>query len=148
MRKLSAALLTLVALVGVYPASYSICPMWDVEVVDKSGKPLPGMTVRRFCNDYSAGVHSEEDRTTDQRGKVSFPAKSVRMARLIRWARNVINFVTQGAHASYGCHSSVIAFGKGWEGVAVRNGYVEDWRGSPDRMESRIIAAPMLGPGK
>jgi hypothetical protein len=145
MRKLVAVLVGLAAIAGIYPVSYSVCPKWDVTVVDGSGKPLAGMTVRRSCNDYSAGIHSEEDRRTDERGKASFDAQQVRSPILIRWLGNAINVVTQGVHASFGRHSYVFAFGGGMEGSPVREGYVEDWRGWPEHMESRIVAAPMGG---
>jgi hypothetical protein len=143
MRKLFAAVLTLVVMLGLYPVSYSVCPTWNVTVLDESGKPLASMTVRRSCNDYSAGIHSEEDRKTDQRGKASFGARRVRVSRLIRWAGNVFNVVTQGVHASFGCYSYVFAFGRGLQGSPVRGGYEEVWQGSPEHMESRIVAVPM-----
>lgn len=82
---------------------------------------------------------------TDQRGNASFDAQRVRRPRLIRWGGNVINVVTQGVHASFGCHSYVFAFGNGLEGSPVRDGYIEVWHGTPDHMESRIVAAPRVG---
>jgi len=145
MRKLFAAVLTLVAVLGLYPVSYSVCPTWNVTVLDESGKPVAGMIVRRSCNDYSAGIHSEEDRETDQHGRASFDARRVRVPRLIRWAGNAFNVVTQGVHASFGRHSYVFAFGGGLEGSPIRDGYVEAWQGSPKHMESRIVAVPAAG---
>ena len=145
MRKLAAALLALVAVVGFYPVSYSVCPTWNVTVLDESGKPLSGMTVRRSCNDYSTRTHLEEDRVTDQYGRASFNAKRLRVARFIRWGENIGNVVSQGVHASFGCHSYVFTFGRGLEGSPVRDGYVEVWRGSPEHMESRIVARRVAG---
>ena len=144
-RKLLVALLTLAAIAGLYPVSYSVCPTWNVTVLDETGTPLAGMTVRRSCNDYSAGIHREEDRRTDQHGRASFHAQRVRVPTLIRWAGNVSNVVTQGVHASFGCYSYVFAFGAGRQGSPVRDGYVEAWRGSPEHMESRIVAVPVVG---
>ena len=105
------------------------------------------MTVRRSCNDYSAGKHSEDDRTTDERGRAAFDAQPVRSPTLIRWLGNVINVATQGVHASFGRYSYVFAFGDGLEGSPERDGYVEIWTGRSDYMESRIVAKP-LGFGK
>jgi len=148
MRKLVTALIAIVAIAALYPTSYLVCPTWNVTVLDESGKPLPGMTVRRSCNDYSAGIHTAEDRKTDRRGKASFDAQRARVPRLIRWAGNVVNVMTQGAHASFGCYSYVFAFGGGLEGSPVRQGLVEVWEGGPEYMESRIVAGPMVGLSK
>ena len=144
-RKFVAVLVALAAIAGVYPVSYQLCPRWDVTVVDGSGKPLPGMTVRRSCKDYSGGAQSEEDRRTDEHGKASFDERRVRSPALLRWLGNVLNVATQGVHASFGRHSYVFAFGGGLQGSPVRDGYVEYWRGSPESMESRIVAEPMGG---
>jgi hypothetical protein len=45
-----------------------------------------------------------------------------------------------GVHASFGRHPYVFAFGGGYEGNAVDGKYVTEWRGTPDSMESRIVA--------
>jgi len=145
MRKVAVAVLMLVAIASFYPEKYSVCPAWTVTVQDESGKPVPGMTVRRSCNDYSVGIHREEDRRTDLNGKTSFDPLTVRGPRALRWGGNFINVVTQGVHASFGCHSYVFAFGRGLEGSPVRGGYVEVWEGTPVHMESRIVAAPVIG---
>lgn len=144
-RKLAAVLVVLAAMFGAYPASYLGCPNWEVTVVDESGRPLPGMTVRRSCNDYSAGIHRDEDRVTDERGKAAFEAQQFRSAILGRWLRNVGNALAGGVHASFGRNSYVFAFGRGRQGSPVRKGSVEFWHGSPERMESRIVARPVAG---
>lgn len=46
--------------------------------------------------------------------------------------------LASGVHASFGAHAHIFAFGKG-EGDAVRDGYVEDWTGSPDVYVSKIV---------
>jgi len=142
-RKLVVFFLGFAAIVGIYPVSYPLCPKWDVTVVDSSGKPIAGMTVRRSCNDYSAGKHSKDDRVTDERGKAAFDAQRVRSPILIRWLGNVINVATQGVHASIGRYSYVFTFGGGLEGSPERDGYIETWTGRSEYMDSRIVAKPV-----
>jgi hypothetical protein len=48
-----------------------------------------------------------------------------------------------GAHASFGTHAFVFAFGKGLEGSPDRNGHVEDWTGSPSVYASEIVVHPV-----
>jgi hypothetical protein len=113
-RKVVLAVVVFAVIVGVYPVSSPLCPKWDVIVVDKTGNPLADMTVRRSCNNYSTGGHSEDDRKTDERGKASFDIQPGYSPILIRWLGNVINVATQGVHASFGRHSYVFTFGGGW----------------------------------
>ena len=143
-RKLILGLTILVAFAGICPVSYWLCPDWNVTVVDASGEPVPGMTVRRSCNDYSSGrTGIEDDAITDEGGKVSFAGKRVRSPVFLRWAGNVVNLASEGVHASFGRHSYVFAFGRGLEGSPVVDGYVEDWTGCPSHMESRIVVKPV-----
>jgi hypothetical protein len=76
----------------------------------------------------------------------SFPLKRVRSSIVGQWARNAMNFVATGAHASFGRWAHVFAFGRGLEGTPVVNGYVEFWHGSPEHMESTIVAKPVRRP--
>jgi hypothetical protein len=152
-RKIIFALVILLGLAGIYPVSYQICPNWSVTVVDTSGAPVPGMTVSRSCNDYSTrSIGNEDDAITDERGRVTFAEKRIRASIFRRWVGNVVSFVRQGVEASYGRHSSVFAYSDvsalGWrlDGSPVVNGYVEDWTGEPEKMESRIVAKPVQLP--
>ena len=134
----------LAAFAGIYPVSYSLCPDWKVTVVDASGAPVPGMTVRRSCNDYSSASSGlEDDAITDEGGKAAFARRRVRSPVFLRWEGNVVSVVSQGVHASFGRHSYVFAFGRGLEGSPVVDGYVEDWTGWSEHMESRIVAKPV-----
>jgi hypothetical protein len=130
-------------LVGVallFPEEELVCPNWSVEVIDSKQAPVAGITVRRICQDYSVeSTAHEDDAITDERGRVVFSELRIRVTRLERWAGNVSNVARQGVHASFGIHASVFAFGNGLQGIAVSNGIVEDWTGSPERMESRIV---------
>jgi len=123
------------------PFSYQVCPRWDVSVVDASGQPLPGMTVRLNYQDYSVeNVHHEVDQISDSQGKASFPGQWASRPLAWRGAGAVLSAFSHGVHASIGRHSDVFAFGGGLRGYAVSNGFVTDWTGKPSRMSSKITA--------
>jgi hypothetical protein len=122
------------------PLPYQACPSWDVLVVDTSGNPVPGMTVRLSYQDYSIERAShEEDRTTDAQGSASFPGRISRHAYASRAAGAVLSGLNQGVHASFGRHAYVMAFGRGLRGS---DDAVTDWTGEPNHMSSKITAKP------
>jgi hypothetical protein len=54
-------------------------PKWDVEVVDKSGNPASGVSVREWYRNYFAELTGhEETGVTDVNGQVHFEAKTLR----------------------------------------------------------------------
>lgn len=125
------------------PVPYLACPSWDVSVVNESGRPLEGMTVRPVYQNYSAENESqEEDRTTDGRGFATFPRR-ISTASLLR--RCVYSIVSAGAgvHASFGRHAYAFTFGHDLQGSATSGQYVTDWTGIPDHMQSQIVATPI-----
>jgi hypothetical protein len=108
--------------------------------VDENGHPLQGMTVRLFWQNYSAETEGhEQNLETDQNGYVVFPARTLR-ASVMRRVFMTLRESLAIAHASYGPHAHVFTFGRGLEGGAVTDGYVIDWTGKPDQIQSRIVA--------
>src|SRR5437763_1736829 len=104
---------------GFVPFSSLNCPAWDVLVVNESGNPVAGVTVRVSYQNYSVEkVGHEIDRTTDERGHAAFVAQAL-SASLARRCAFTVRAAAQGVHASFGPHASVLAFGNGLEGVAV-----------------------------
>jgi hypothetical protein len=134
LRKPAKAIGLLVAIVGLFPFSYPLCPDWNVTVVDASGMPVQGMTVRRSCNDS----------ITDEYGKASFDVINSSSPILLRWIGNILGFATLGGfHGSFGRHSYVFAFDQDSRSFSpVVDGYDEDWTGSPNHMESKIVVNP------
>jgi hypothetical protein len=64
--------------VAAIPIPFVHCPPWDVTVVDQSGPPVPGVTVRLSYTNYSAeGEHYEMDKTTDESGHTAFPRQTL-----------------------------------------------------------------------
>jgi hypothetical protein len=117
-------------------------PLWTVCVVDETNKPAIGVTVRESYRNYSAEFRdNEQDLITDQHGCVIFPAKSI-WAPLMQRVAAVISSAKGGVHASFGRHVNMFAFAGSREGNANKNGFVEDWTGSPAVNQSRIILLP------
>src|SRR5258708_10220172 len=90
------------------PVSYQVCPQWDVSVVDASGQPLPGMTVRLNYQDYSVeSVSHETDQIFDSQGKASFAEQWSSRPLAWRGAGMLLSAFSQGVHASFGRHAGV-----------------------------------------
>ena len=119
------------------------CPAWEVQVVDKDGHPVSGMTVRLSYQNYSAESQSHEvDAITDQQGHASFEAHSIRASVATRTLA-ILSSARDGVHADFGPHAYVYAFGRGLGGDPIdKHGYIVNWTGSPSRVESRIEVAP------
>jgi hypothetical protein len=125
-----------------WPVTSAESPYWEVWVTNESGQNLDGMTVTLSYQNYSADSEGRsEQKQTDPSGYVVFSPRSLKAS---RWQRLVTTLRSAGAgvHASLGPHAWVMAHGNGLDGIAVSNGYVTDWRGSPPRMASRIVAKP------
>jgi hypothetical protein len=124
------------------PIPYLECPSWEVSVVDDHGRPVQGATARLVYRNYSAEVRShEEDRITDERGQAAFPRRES-SASILRLCYYTGSAARAGVHAGFGRHAWVFAFGKGLYGVSTSGELVTDWTGSPDHIESRIVAGP------
>ena len=122
------------------PLPYLATPKWSVHVVDEAGRPLAGMTVRLSWENYSVeNASHEQDLASDQNGNVVFLPHRSSATLLGRIFYTVLSSMAL-AHASYGPHASVFAFGKGREGEAVERDMVTDWNGTPDDMHSQIVA--------
>jgi hypothetical protein len=139
-----ACIAAILALFVINPAiSTPATPLWEVSVVDANSRPLVGMTVRLSWQNYSAETNGhEEDRRTDENGYVVFPARKFR-ASISGRLLGTIRSASAGAHASFGPHAYVFAFGQGLQGSAITGNYIADWTGKPDRMESKIVATQM-----
>jgi hypothetical protein len=135
----AAAILALVFV----PLPYRACPTWDVTVVDESGWPLPAMSVRLVYQDYSAEDRSHEAILhTSARGAVTFPERSGAVSIAVR-CYYLLLAAGAGFPSGIGRHATVVAFGQGRMGRAMSGDHAADWTGSPDRMQSRIIANPI-----
>jgi hypothetical protein len=126
--------------VGAWPTRYLASPRWEVWVVTDEGQPIPQINARLVYQNYSAEDKSHESTLmTDENGHVLFPQHYEKACIFQRVLYTLLS-ARAGVHASFGRHAYVFVFGGGYEGSAVTGEYVADWRGSPDSMQSRIIA--------
>jgi hypothetical protein len=138
----------MLAVLLIFPFESLQAPLWEVSVVDQANRPIGGVTVREGYQHYSAQFSGgETDLTTDNQGRVTFPAKTFRANLLKRFAV-MASSAAGGVHASFGPHAYVFAFGNGVEGNSVKNGYVEDWTGAPKANKSVIVIHLISSPGK
>lgn len=127
-------------IVAAWPTSYLASPRWEVWVVKDDGQPIPQINVRLVYQNYSVeGASHEVTLKTDENGHVLFP-QHYETACALQRALYTMSSAMAGAHASFGRHAYVFAFGGGYEGSAVVGNYVADWRGNPDSMQSKIVA--------
>lgn len=58
-------------------AEVAVCPAWELTVVDKAGRPLPGCAVLQMWGGHFRGVYmgSQTNAVTDAEGRVRFPAR-------------------------------------------------------------------------
>jgi hypothetical protein len=136
-----AGLLT-VLLVSI-PIPYLASPRWQVWVVDQTGAPVEGMTVRRIYQNYSTEAKGHEnDQITDINGQAAFAAQWS-SASIVRRCVFTTLSARAGVHASFGRHAYVFAFGNGREGTAIAGGNVLDWTGEPAEMKTLITTTPV-----
>jgi hypothetical protein len=125
-----------------WPICYLASPRWEVWVVTKDGRPVPDATVALHYRNYSAeGESHSEDLRTDENEHVLFESHYGK-ASIYQRIFYTLSAADAGVHASFGRHASVSAFGSagGYIGTSVNGKYIEDWRGSPASMQSKIIA--------
>lgn len=140
LRRMVGLVAAAVLIVGIWPMGYFASPRWEVWVVSNDGRPISQINVRLVYQNYSAESGSHEvTMQTDETGHVLFP-QNYGKASIFRRVFCTMSSAMAGVHASFGRHAYVFAFGGGYEGSAVTGKYVTDWRGTPETMQSRIVA--------
>ena len=89
MRKIIAIALSLTAPFIVRAAEITVCPPWEITVVDESGKPLSGCSVvQEWGSDFKqVYVTGSTNSVTDAEGHVNFPARHVMPPVESRWKK-------------------------------------------------------------
>ncbi|MGH9558905.1 MAG: hypothetical protein ACRD30_06650 [Bryobacteraceae bacterium] len=101
----------LAILVGLLiPLPQTVVPAWTAQVVDESGAPQPGATVREVWRQYSLESASYHDqRNTDAKGMVSFPRRSLWRPAIVNLIGIVRNRMKDGNRALYGPVAYLVA---------------------------------------
>lgn len=93
----------LLAVLLLYPFETTVVPEWKVRVVDESGNSMIGMAVKEGWEHSSIESHRhEQDLTTDNEGRVTFPRRTIR-ANLL-WRTGGAAVVTVIPHQQSGPH--------------------------------------------
>ncbi len=97
-----------------FPAADIVSPEWDVVVTDTGGHSIEGASVTVFSQQYTLErVDHEETSITGPDGRVHFRERRIRAMNLFRLFGALRN-LDQGAHASFGVHTYLAAFAKGY----------------------------------
>ena len=105
------ALLVLGA-VSLYPFESTTLSSQAVLVVTDDSRPVQGVAVRQSWQNYSLESDGhEQDLTTDESGRITFPRRTLRASVFRRIAHPIWNVLRQGVHASFGVHTDIIPLG-------------------------------------
>ncbi len=120
-----------------YPFATGEVPSWRIQVVDQHGKPISGIGVREYWGNDSVDYRdSVQDSMTDDKGFVTFPARTV-TATLLRRVLYPLQNLSGGTHSSWGPHATVI--------VLVNDASQEigsvDWSAGP--LPERVVVQPL-----
>ena len=101
------ALLVFIPFIVLYPFKVKVVPVWTIQVVDKSGRPVPNMPVGQDWRHYSFEQERHwEESITDENGYVTFPERVLRAS----VGRRLVNLRPANLpgfpHAAWGPHSS------------------------------------------
>jgi hypothetical protein len=86
---------------SILPVESTVVPQWKVRVVDESGKAVAGVGIREVWGDLSIELSQHvEERISDDRGNLVFPARTLRANLVQRVIRKTINSLN--VHGSEG----------------------------------------------
>jgi hypothetical protein len=107
------SLVTIAILVILFiPFPTIVVPEWKVKVVDQTGKPFVGETVREYRQHYSLESREhEEERITDENGYVDFPRRTIWAPLLWRIISTSLAAVLTLAHGSTGIDAWLMVVG-------------------------------------
>ena len=109
-RKLVALVVVILAVLLLYPFKKTLVPEQRVLVVTKEMHPIRNAMVRQSWQDYSLERYGhEEDRPTDENGRITFPTRTIRARLLWRVIGPLASIAGQGVHASFGVHTDMSA---------------------------------------
>jgi hypothetical protein len=123
-------LIATLALAGAKPRTSVVVPEWELQVVDRTGRPVARACVAEAWQQYSFEREEHIDETrTDDLGKVRFPERTVRASAF----RRLVGPLSQLplVHASYGAHAFVVVWAPELHGGVTYDG--------GDTLSSRVV---------
>lgn len=109
-RKRVAIIVVILAVGLLFPFKKTLVPEQRVLVVTKEMRPIRNAMVRQSWQDYSLERYGhEEDRPTDENGRITFPTRTIRASLLWRVIGPLASIAGQGVHASFGVHTNMSA---------------------------------------
>jgi hypothetical protein len=109
-RKLVALIVVILAVLLLYPFKKTLVPELRVLVVTQEMHPIRNAMVRQSWQDYSLERYGhQEDRLTDENGRIMFPTRTIRASLLWRVIGPLASIAGQGVHASFGVHTDTSA---------------------------------------
>lgn len=105
-------ILIILGLATLYPFESTIVPSQNVLVVTDDWRPVQGAGVRQIWQNYSLESQGhEEDLSTDENGRITFPRRTIRASISRRVLHPIWNILRQGVHASFGIHIDMFPLG-------------------------------------
>jgi hypothetical protein len=106
----SASLVLLLILL--YPFKTTTVPEWNLRVLDDGGAAVRGIKVTEHWQHYLLEASGHEDpRTTNEEGRVGFPARSIRASVLGRLLARIGKIGSQGDPGRTDPYGSVVVWG-------------------------------------
>jgi hypothetical protein len=129
-------IVAVILIAGFLPLPQTVAPDWMITTLDAARRPLVGVTVREVWQQYSLENSShEEDRLTDNSGKVRFPRRTYWTSIAGRIGGCMFQIISGGVHASCGPNSYLVAVGNGidtmdWSDLTQEDGTTAPWQRS------------------
>lgn len=104
--------LLLLLLILLFPYKTIIVPEWNVRVVDDRGAPVREIRVTEHWQDYLLEAAGHEDaRTTNEDGRVGFPARSIRAGLVSRLLARMKKLTRSGNQARTDPYAAIVIWG-------------------------------------
>ena len=99
-------------LILLYPFKTTTVPEWNLRVLDDGGAAVRGIKVTEHWQHYLLEASGHEDpRTTNEEGRVGFPARSIRVSLLGRLLARMGKIGTHGDPGRIDPYASVVVWG-------------------------------------
>jgi hypothetical protein len=111
-RKALGLALLILLLILLYPFKTTTVPEWNLRVLDDGGAAVRGIKVTEHWQHYLLEANGHEDlRTTNEEGRVGFPARNIRASLLGRLLARIGKIGNQGDPGRKDPYGSIVVWG-------------------------------------